>query len=110
MAVENSPIGLSPLDQIRQAEAGITRRIVAARENAEQILVKTHKLASGRIREAENLGSQEGQTLYKEIISRAEEKAEELIAHAQQHATELQRKGNQCLEQAIQDVIEIVIG
>ena len=101
---------LSPLDQIRLAEAEVTRRIAAAREDAKQI-VREAKIQATHIKnQAYQAGHSEGQTRNMEIVSKAEEEAQTLITHAHHQAEALRRKGQRDIANAISHAINIVIG
>ncbi len=67
-----NPPQFSPLDQIRQTEAEITRKIAAAREAAEQVVVKARLDASVIKKQALEDGNREGQSQYREILIRGE--------------------------------------
>lgn len=101
---------LSPLDQIRQVEAEVTRRVAAARVEAESVLAKARTQAAQIKSEARAAGQREGQALYKELVAKAEEEARLLNAQSQSRAVELRRKGYQRMEQAVQLSIQIVVG
>jgi vacuolar-type H+-ATPase subunit H len=100
---------LSPLDQIRQTEAHVTRQVAAAREAAKQTVADMRNRVKETINEASKAGQREGQKRYKDIISDAEEEAQILIAHAYKKAEHLQRRGGQCLDKGICSAISIII-
>lgn len=110
MADQISANGLSPLDQIRLAEAEITRKIAVARETSERAAGEARAQAARLKKEAREAGSREGQIRYKEIVSKAEEEARGIVAHAHNQASELKRKGQVRMEAAIQEAIGIVLG
>ena len=110
MATEpRSQSELSPLDQIRQTEAQVTRDIAAAREAAKQTVAKTKNKARETIHEARDAGRREGQQRYKDIISDAEEEAQILITRAYKRAENLQRRGSQCFSEGVVRAINIII-
>ncbi len=102
--------GLSPLDQIRQAEAEITRRIIAAHEASECAITEARSQAALLKRQAHETGTRGGQIRYKEIIFKAEEEARSLVEYAHNQASSLQRKGQVCMEAAIQEAANIILG
>ena len=105
-----SAVELSPLDQIRLAEAEIARKTVAARENLEQSLIEARKKAARIKDEAREAGTRAGKVQFKEIISRAEEEAYAITAHAQHQADSYQQKGYNRMERAIEYAAGIVLG
>lgn len=107
---EPSPVGLSPLDQIRLVEAEVTRKIVAAREASERSLVEARAQAVLIKKQAREAGEHEGQIRYKEIVSEAEEEAQAIIQHAHNQSAELNQKGSARIELAVQESVRIVLG
>lgn len=101
--------GLSPLDQIRLAEAEITRKVVTAREAAEHARAEARAQVTLLKKQAHDSGIREGQIRYKEIVSGAEEEARAIVEHAHNQADELRRKGEVRMEAAIQEVTRIVL-
>lgn len=110
MVEQTSEIELSPLDQIRQTEGEVTRRIAAAREKSEEILENARKQAAVLKHAAHEAGKREGQAGYKEIISRAEEEANALVADAHYQAEKLRRRGQQRMKNGVIYAVNIVIG
>jgi vacuolar-type H+-ATPase subunit H len=104
------PIRLSPLDQIRQTEAEITRKVAAAREAAEQVVVKARLDAAALKQQAREEGQREGQARCREITARAEEEAHALVVQAHAQADQLRRKGEALMDTAVRGVIELIIG
>jgi vacuolar-type H+-ATPase subunit H len=109
MVDQPSLIDLSPLDQIRQTEAEVTRQIAAARKSAEQIVDDARRQAASLKREAWDVGTQEGQALYNTSLSKAEEEARELIAEAQDQAKKLRRRGKERMQMAVSQAVHFVI-
>ena len=110
MAEPLSETALSPLDQIRLAEAEITRKTVTAREDSERSLVDARVRANKLKKQARESGAREGKILYKEIVARAEEEARAITAHAQNQAADLRQKGRNRMELAVEYAISIVLG
>ena len=105
-----SKIERSPLDQIRQAEAEVTRRVVAARQTAEVTAQKAQAQVEGIKHHACETGQREGQAQYREIIFRAEGDARALVAQANRRAETLRRQGDLCMDDVVRRAVEIVIG
>jgi vacuolar-type H+-ATPase subunit H len=101
---------LSPLDQIRQAEAEVNRRIAAARRVAEMTEVKARAQAADLKREAREAGRREGRAQYEQLVSRAEVEAEALLAQAHSQAEDLRRKGDMHMDSAVHRAVEVVVG
>jgi vacuolar-type H+-ATPase subunit H len=110
MADPTFATGLSPLDQIRLAEAEVTRKIVSAREASEHAIVEARAQAALLKKQAHDAGALEGQIRYKEIVSRAEEEARAIVEHAHKQADKLRWNGQARMEVAIQEVTGIVLG
>ena len=102
--------GLSPLDQIRLAEAEITRKVVTAREASEHSIINARTEATLLKKQADESGNREGQIRYKGIVSKAEDEAHALVAHAHNQAADLRRRGQAHMEAAIQDAISVILG
>ncbi len=101
---------LTPLDQIWQTEAEITRQIAAAREEAEQILTSAKsKIAQLKI-QAREAGRREGEAQFRQIVAEAEEEARALTAQANSQAEVMRRRGVQSMENAVRLAVNIIIG
>lgn len=105
-----SPEELSPLDQIRQTEADVTRAVAAARQAAELIIAQAQREAIDIQQHARELGIREGEARFRELISTGEEEARGIVAEAQVRANELRRKGQQRMDLGIHKAVRIVIG
>lgn len=105
-----SRIDRLPLDQIRQAEAQVTRRVAGARKGAEAMAQNAQAQAEGMKRQAREIGRLEGQAQYREIISRAEEEARDLVAQALRRAEIVRCQGELCTHDVVRRAVEIVIG
>jgi vacuolar-type H+-ATPase subunit H len=105
-----SDVELSPLDQIRQTEAEVTRAVAAARQAAEQLVAKAHLQAEEIKEQARVAGVLDGEARFKQMTSSAEEEARIIIAHAQQRAKELRRKGEQYMDRGVHHAVDMVIG
>jgi vacuolar-type H+-ATPase subunit H len=101
---------LSPLDQIWQTEAEVTRRAAAARDKAERTLAETQAQASQLKNRAIEEGRYQGQAQYKDVIAAAEEEARVIAVQANYEAEELRRKGNERMDRAVRLAMNIVIG
>ncbi len=105
-----SESALSPLDQIRLAEAERARKIVEARENSERSFVEARVQANRLKKQARETGVREGKILYKEIVARAEEEAHAITVRARNQAADLRQKGRSRMELAVQYAVKIVLG
>ncbi|HZD56754.1 MAG TPA: hypothetical protein VE136_08535 [Anaerolineales bacterium] len=101
---------LTPLDQIWQTEAEITRRVAAARQEAEQILATARSQITQIKDRAREAGYREGRGQYRQIIAEAEEEAHALTAQASSRAEELHRKGQQRMQMAARAAVDIIVG
>ena len=110
MTDPKSATELSPLDQIRLAEADIARKIIAAREKSESAVVEVHSQAVLIKKQAHESGIRDGQIRYKETVFKAEEEARTIIEHAHSIAADLQRNGQVRMNSAIQEAMDIVLG
>lgn len=110
MAESTSGNELAPLDQIRHAEADVTRRIAAARETAVQILARARKQADLLKMEAREIGQQEGQIHFGEIVSRAEKDASALTMAASLRAEELHLNGELRMKVVVSYGFNFVLG
>lgn len=101
---------LSPLDQIRLAEADVTRKIAIARKDREHTLANAKVQAKILLDEARESGKRKGQLEYREIVSEAEEEARVILAGSDHRAEELRRKGSRYMDIAIRRVVNIITG
>jgi vacuolar-type H+-ATPase subunit H len=101
---------LSLLDQIRQTEAEVTRRVAAAHEAAQRTVEQAQAQRLQWIEQARVAGRKEGESRYKEIIAKAEEEARIIILHAQNRVDEIRSRGERCTEDAVEQALNIVLG
>jgi|SRR5690606_8260946 len=101
---------LSPLDQIRQAEAEVTARLAGAREAAAQHLARIRNENQRIIAEAEETGRREGEAAYQDAIAAAEEEARLIRAAGQQQAVELKILGAERMTAAVEAILDRVLG
>lgn len=101
---------LSPLDQIRQSEAEVTRKIAAARVSAETKVTEARAQAAQLKRQAKETGTRAGQLRYKEILATAEEEAKIIQAQANQRTRELFIRGETRMDEVIRRAVTFVIG
>jgi len=106
----NDESELSPLDQIRLVESEMARRVTAARAAVDQSLVNARAQAAQRKIDARETGLREGQILFKESITKAEEEARAISAQAQKQAAELRQKGYQRMDAAVRLAVNVVLG
>ena len=108
--VDQSPgLELSPLDQIRQTEAEVTRKIAAGRKAAEQIVEQARRQAEAVKKDAWENGTREGQARYQTSLSNAEEESRALVAEAQDQADKLRRRGAKRMLLAVHRALNFVI-
>lgn len=100
----------SPLDQIRRAEAAVTRRATAARRAAEDTVLAAQAQAADLKRRARELGRMEGLADFQAIVSDAEDEAERLIAQAHSQAQRLSSRGEMLREAAARYIAAVVTG
>ena len=100
----------SPLEQIRQAEVEVKRRIAAAQRTAEGDMQKAQLDAQELERQASEIGLREGQAAYQDIIRQTEEEARGLVADARHRAEELRRQGELRMEGAVRSAVAILVG
>jgi len=110
MTDPKSATELSPLDQIRLAEAEIARKTIAAREKSESAVVEVHSQSTLIKKQAYESGLRDGLIRYKEMVLKAEEEARAIIEHAHSVAADLQRSGQVRMNSAIQEAMDIVLG
>ena len=107
---ENQDNDISPLDQIRQVEAEVTRSIAAARDAADTSIREARNQVKHLFEEARLTGRNQGQVQSKEVLSIAEEEARVLISQANHKAEELRLKGKKILSTAVRQACHIIIG
>lgn len=103
-------VGLSPLDQIRQAEAEVNRSYIAAQEQSEQKIASIRLQSVQLKKQALDSGVHKGLVRYKTLVSKAEEDASAIIARAQHQALEIHKKSSRHMAQAVRQAIMIVLG
>jgi vacuolar-type H+-ATPase subunit H len=101
---------LSPLDQIRQAEADVARQIASAREATGQTVAQARIQAKDMLGDARQIGKREGEKRYREIVSNAEEEEQAIIAQACNRAEHLSRRAGQRLAEGVRRALNVVIG
>jgi vacuolar-type H+-ATPase subunit H len=102
-------VDLSPLDQIRQAEVTVARRVAAARQAAHDAIREANEQAADLSRRAHERGCQEGLEEYDAIVSAAEREAQRLIEQAHIQARNL-RRGDLFKEAAVLYAVAMVTG
>lgn len=101
---------LSPLDQIRQTEAEVTRKVVQAREAAGKVVLDACQQAVQTRQQARVAGEQEGKARYKEILSKSEDEATALVAEARQQADGLRKIGGSQMEKLVGRIVRFIVG
>jgi len=110
MNPQKTEVELSPLDQIRQTEAEVTRQVAAARERAETIISEARSQAGVIIEEARAAGRREGLTRYQEIVAAAQEEAQATIAKAYKRVEILQLREQRRMSAGLRHAVNMVIG
>ncbi|HRQ32234.1 MAG TPA: hypothetical protein PLM89_03935 [Anaerolineales bacterium] len=109
----NEPLSfseLSPLDQIRIAEAEVARMLIAAREASQTTLVEARAQASRLKADAHEAGIQRGQNRRQEIVSHAQEEARQIVENANKEAQTLEQRGKTQMEAAIHEALTVTLG
>jgi len=101
---------ISPLDQIRQTEAEIARKIASAQEEAKQRVAQARKEAKQLVAKARETGHLLGQARGIEIISKSEEESHAIIEQARKMAEVYQAHGQQQMATAVRFVVDLVLG
>lgn len=101
---------LSPLDQIRMAEANVARKIALSRELAEIRVAQAGFQARLLVDEARESGKRDGQARYQEIISTAEEEARAILAESHARVETLRCEGIRRMDMAVDQVVETLVG
>jgi len=107
MAIE-SP--LSPLDQIRQTEAEVMRKVVNARESTGKVVQEAGDQAAETLKRAHIEGEQAGQAQYKETLAKSEEEAKALVVEATQRAEKLRQRGKLTMDALVWRIVQFVSG
>lgn len=100
---------LSPLDQIRQVEAGTVQQIAATREASEHRINETKRQVKVILEQARESGRQRGQNRYKQIITSAEEEALVIVSQAHNQENFLHHKGKQQMSTAVHQAANFII-
>ncbi|MEJ2601427.1 MAG: V-type ATPase subunit subunit G family protein [Anaerolineales bacterium] len=106
----SSDVELSPLDQIRQTEAEVTRAVAAACQAAEEIVAQAQREAAQIKQEAKQSGVRQGQARFRETISNAEEEVRDIVTEAKERANALRRKGQKRMDRGVRQAVRMVIG
>ncbi len=101
---------VSPLEAIRRHEAEIKRRLAAAREAADALLLETERQADEQVAAAEIDGQRVGEAQRQAVQAEAEREAEVIVARAHTEAVRLQRMGEQQMAEVVARAVAIVIG
>jgi vacuolar-type H+-ATPase subunit H len=101
---------LPPLELIRKAEAEATRRIAKARQIAEQSINRAKSQAELLRIQAREEGQRAGQARYQEIILKAEEEADAIIAIARKRAEYLRLSGELRMDGGVSYATNLILG
>jgi vacuolar-type H+-ATPase subunit H len=107
---KGSALESSPLDQIRQAEAEVTRQLAAARKAAEAALEDARSQAAQLKRKARENGRLDGEAQCRETISQAQREACAIVAQAQNREEGLRQQGELRMEAAVRFAVAVVMG
>jgi len=110
MVVREPEAELSPLDQIRQKEANVTRRIAAARESAGRDIERARRDAARIKHKAGEGGAREGKEHTRAVLLQAKSDADAIVVQAHKLAEEMGERGKHRLEEAVRQAVIIVIG
>ena len=100
---------ISPIEQIRRAEAEVTRQVAAAREAAEETLQAAKAQAARLHAEALQEGKQEGEQHCQQIIDQAKEAASQIVIQANEQAKEMRRNGLLHMDRVAQQALHYVL-
>lgn len=100
----------TPLEQIRLAEAEISRQIAAARQSAEQIVADAHRQAATLKEDALDAGHLAGQKAAQEHLAQIQTEASRMIAQAQVRTEESNQYGVEHIDAAVKYAVLFVIG
>ena len=101
---------LSPLDQIRQAEAGAASRVASAQQSAEQIILEARRQSeSVRLRAVEE-GRRTGELARDELLEEAQQEAAGIIQKGEKLAAEMNQTGKMRLDAAAQFALGVILG
>jgi vacuolar-type H+-ATPase subunit H len=107
---KNKENRLSPLDQIRHAEAEVLRRIAASRVEADKTIADAREHAAEELRIAQESGRREGEAINKRILLGASEEAEAIVLQAHNLALNITHRGRKQIEFAVQLAVNLVTG
>ncbi|MDT8306159.1 MAG: hypothetical protein RRC07_09500 [Anaerolineae bacterium] len=101
---------LSPLDQIRQAEADSARRVAGCREGAERAAARAREQARALVEAEREAGQREGQAQYRRLMLRAQDEVRVICLDSQKRVAELQRAEVELMGAAVTRVLAIITG
>ena len=110
MAEPTSSIELSPLDQVRLAEAELTRAVATAREESRRSLDEARAQAARLKKQAGQAGLRQGRLQHQELLARAEEEGRAITAHARTRADDLHRRGLSRMGHAVDAALRLILG
>jgi len=101
---------LSPLDQIRNTEAEITRKIAAAQEKSKQKIAQAQREAQELLKMAKDKGYLHGQVRGKEILAKTEVEAKAIVEKANKQAENFRARGQKQMGVVVQFAMEFILG
>ena len=99
----------SPLQVINQKESELRHRIEEARRRAEGQIQSVREEAKQTIAQANQKGQAEAKAFYEQGIEEAKCEAEAIVAAAHQEATVLRRQTVTRLDEAVRQIVELVL-
>jgi vacuolar-type H+-ATPase subunit H len=111
MSSEHLPItDLSPLDQIRHAEAEAARQVVLAKSAADRDIERSRQKAVELVEEARREGMRDGLAEQKILLAEANKAAEESLAATRRHVKNIHSLKGEVIETAVDEVLRIILG
>jgi vacuolar-type H+-ATPase subunit H len=101
---------LSPLDQIRQAEAEVARRVAGRREAAELTLAQAREHGQALVEAEIEAGQRDGQAQYRRLILRAQDEVRAVHQEGQKHVATIQQNEHNLMDVAVRHVLAIIMG
>ncbi len=102
--------GLTPLDEIRQAEALAASQLFQARQEGLARLQAVKKPISQMIQQAQQDGAQAGRARCEQLVEEAMRQAAQIVAEAQAQANVLAHQGQGRVDSAAQWALRYVLG
>jgi len=101
---------LSPLDQIRQVEADVTRQIATAEEAMKQKIAQVRRDVKELVKQAREKGHLQGLAQGKQILSKTEEEAQAIVEQANRQAEVYRATAQQHMTAAVGYAVDLILG